>query len=49
MLEFIFPKGCTVKKIRAELYKGSLTYARNIGTYPLTFIIPYVVKLSKFP
>ncbi len=48
MLERILPPGTVLKDVYAEINKGNLTFARQLGTYPILVGIPYKVTLNEF-
>ncbi len=48
MLEKIIPKRTVVKDVFTELKRGKLTFARQIGTYPLLVGIPQDLKIGIF-
>ena len=48
MLERVVPAGTILKNAFTELKKGKLTFARQIGTYPLLIGIPQDIGIGKF-
>ena len=48
MLERVVPSGTVLKDVYTELKKGKLTFARQIGTYPLLVGIPQDLELGSF-
>ena len=48
MLERVAPAGTILKNAFTELIKGKLTFARQIGTYPLLIGIPQDIGIGKF-
>ena len=48
MLERLLPQGTVVKSIYTEKHDGKLTFARQIGSYPLLIGIPGVYDLNQF-
>lgn len=48
MLERVVPAGTVLKDVYTELKKGRLTFARQIGTYPLLVGIPQDLELGSF-
>jgi radical SAM superfamily enzyme with C-terminal helix-hairpin-helix motif len=48
MLKRIAPEGAVLKNIRAEIYDGKTTFARQIGTYPLIVGVKGRHQLGKF-
>ncbi len=48
MLERILPKTTVVKNVYTEKHDGKLTFARQIGSYPLLIGIPGVYDLKRF-
>ncbi len=48
MLERVTPAGTVLKNLFTELKRGRLTFARQIGTYPLLVGIPQDLETGKF-
>lgn len=48
MLQRVVPPGTLLKDVYAEIYEGKLTFARQLGSYPLLVGIPGVYPLHKF-
>lgn len=48
MLGKIVPKGSILKDVRAEIYDGNTTFARQVGTYPLIVGIKRRLELNRF-
>jgi radical SAM superfamily enzyme with C-terminal helix-hairpin-helix motif len=48
MLERVVPAGTVLKDLFTELKRGRLTFARQIGTYPLLVGIPQDLETGKF-
>jgi len=48
MLEKILPKGTILRNVFTELYKGKVTFGRQIGSYPLLTGIPGIFPLHHF-
>lgn len=48
MLKKLVPEGNIIKDVRAEIYDGKTTFARQIGTYPLIVGIKKRIELNKF-
>ena len=48
MLKKLVPIGTILKDVRAEIYDGNTTFARQIGTYPLIIGIKQRLELNKF-
>lgn len=48
MLQKLVPIGTVLKHVRAEVYDGNTTFARQIGTYPLIIGIKQRLELKKF-
>ncbi len=48
MLEKILPQATIIKNVYTEKHDGKLTFARQLGSYPLLIGIPGVYKLKKF-
>lgn len=48
MLEKIFPKGTILRNVFTEIYKGKVTFGRQIGSYPLLTGIPGIIPLHDF-
>lgn len=48
MLQKLLPMGTVLKQVYTEKHDGKLTFARQIGTYPLLVGIPGVFELEEF-
>jgi len=48
MLQRLLPKGTLLKDVYAETYEGKLTFARQLGSYPLLVGIPGLHPLHQF-
>jgi radical SAM superfamily enzyme with C-terminal helix-hairpin-helix motif len=48
MLQRLVPKGTVLKDVRAEIYDGNTTFARQLGTYPLVVGIKGRIELKGF-
>jgi radical SAM superfamily enzyme with C-terminal helix-hairpin-helix motif len=48
MLTRLIPSGTILKDLYTELYEGKLTFARQLGSYPLLVGIPGVFPLHRF-
>ncbi|MHA1428546.1 MAG: radical SAM protein [Candidatus Helarchaeota archaeon] len=48
MLKRLLPTGSILKKLRTETYGGNITFARQIGTYPLIVGIKERLELDQF-
>jgi radical SAM superfamily enzyme with C-terminal helix-hairpin-helix motif len=48
MLRRLLPEGTILKNVRAEIYDGNTTFARQIGTYPLIVGVKTKLELGKF-
>lgn len=48
MLMKIVPRGHIIRGVRTEIWKGTATYARQAGTYPIIVVIPDRIKLKQF-
>lgn len=48
MLQRVVPPGTLMKTVFAETYEGKLTFARQLGSYPLLVGIPGVYPLHRF-
>ncbi len=48
MLKRILPVGSVLRNVRTEIWKGTATYARQMGSYPIIVVIPDKVPLKKF-
>ncbi|MBN2454430.1 radical SAM protein [Candidatus Woesearchaeota archaeon] len=48
MLKKLVPSGTVLKEVRAEIYDGKTTFARQFGTYPLIVGITGRVPLEKY-
>ena len=48
MLEKILPQTTIVKNVYTEKHDGKLTFARQLGSYPLLIGIPGIYELKKF-
>lgn len=48
MLQKVAPTGTILKDVKAEIYDGNTTFARQIGAYPLIVGINGRIKLNKF-
>jgi radical SAM superfamily enzyme with C-terminal helix-hairpin-helix motif len=48
MLQRVAPHGTVLKDVFAETYEGKLTFARQLGSYPLLVGIPGVYPLHRF-
>ena len=48
MLQRLLPKGTLLKGVYAETYEGKLTFARQLGSYPLLVGIPGLHPLHQF-
>jgi radical SAM superfamily enzyme with C-terminal helix-hairpin-helix motif len=48
MLQRLLPKGTLLKDVYAETYEGKLTFARQLGSYPLLVGIPGIHALHRF-
>ncbi len=48
MLRRVVPPGTVLKEVYAETYEGKLTFARQLGSYPLLVGIPGVYPLHRF-
>lgn len=47
MLKRVVPTGTILKEVITEAYFGKRTYSRQLGTYPITTIIPDKVPLNR--
>ncbi|HLC65784.1 MAG TPA: radical SAM protein [Candidatus Nanoarchaeia archaeon] len=48
MLQKLVPKGAILRDVRAEIYDGNTTFARQVGTYPLIVGIKGRLPLKQF-
>lgn len=48
MLKLLTPAGTILKDVRTEIHEGNVTFARQIGTYPLIIGIKQRLPLKKF-
>jgi len=48
MLQRVIPSGTIVKAVFTEQYEGKLTFARQLGSYPLLIGIPGIFPLHRF-
>jgi len=48
MLQRLVPKGAVIRDVRAEIYDGNTTFARQLGSYPLIVGIKKRLELGKF-
>jgi radical SAM superfamily enzyme with C-terminal helix-hairpin-helix motif len=48
MLEKMLPQGSVLKQIYTEKHIGKLTFARQVGSYPLLVGVPGIFDLGKF-
>jgi len=48
MLRRVVPPGTLLKAVFAEMYEGKLTFARQLGSYPLLVGIPGIFPLHRF-
>lgn len=48
MLMRIAPRGHVLRGVRTEIWKGTATYARQPGTYPIVVVIPDRIALKQF-
>jgi radical SAM superfamily enzyme with C-terminal helix-hairpin-helix motif len=48
MLRKLVPVGTVLRRVRTEGHEGNLTYARQVGTYPLLVTIPEKVQLGEW-
>jgi radical SAM superfamily enzyme with C-terminal helix-hairpin-helix motif len=48
MLRRVASSGTVLTDAYTELYRGNLTYARQIGTYPILIGVPYRLGLGRF-
>lgn len=48
MLKKLCPNGTVLHNVRAEIYEGNTTFARQMGTYPLIVGIKERLELGKF-
>ncbi len=48
MLKRLVPKGTILNSVKAEIYDGNTTFARQIGTYPLIIGIKKRIPLKKY-
>jgi len=48
MLQRLVPPGTLLKEVYGETYEGKLTFARQLGSYPLLVGIPGVYPLHRF-
>jgi radical SAM superfamily enzyme with C-terminal helix-hairpin-helix motif len=48
MLQRVIPPGTLLKDVYTETYEGKLTFARQLGSYPLLVGIPGVFPLHRF-
>ena len=48
MLKSVVPYGAVLKNVYTEIHDGSVTFGRQIGSYPLLVGIPYKVNLEEF-
>ncbi len=48
MLQRLLPPGTLLKDVYSEMYEGKLTFARQVGSYPLLIGIPGIHPLHRF-
>jgi radical SAM superfamily enzyme with C-terminal helix-hairpin-helix motif len=48
MLQRLVPTGTILEKVYAEVYKGKVTFGRQLGSYPLLIGIPGIFPLHQF-
>ena len=48
MLRRVVPKGTILRDVFMEVREGGYTKGRQLGTYPLLVVVPYLVDLRKF-
>ena len=48
MLKILTPAGTILKEVRTEIHEGNVTFARQLGTYPLIIGIKQRLPLKKF-
>jgi len=48
MLKRLLPVGSILKDVRMEIYEGSTTFGRQVGTYPLIIGVKERLELKKF-
>lgn len=48
MLKKILPEGTILRNVFTEIYRGKVTFGRQIGSYPLLIGIPGVIHLHRF-
>ncbi|HEX9908463.1 MAG TPA: radical SAM protein [Thermoplasmata archaeon] len=48
LLGMLVPDGTVLRAAFTELHQGGVTYARQVGTYPLLISIPYRTELERF-
>jgi radical SAM superfamily enzyme with C-terminal helix-hairpin-helix motif len=48
MLQRLLPPGTLLKDVYAEIYEGKLTFARQIGSYPILVGVPGIHPLHRF-